>query len=147
MGCHSLLQGIFLTQGLNLGLLYYMKILYCLSHQGSLYYFLFQSNSAQWYYHHFISEKNQKIINHPRKHNQWPRCIQFQFFYDANVILMLLKVRDQIHSLLASYKKTYLHAKADNVQYKGTIMNIIWCSVSSVKIKKKSEVNFKLRVH
>ena len=29
---HSLLQGIFLTQGLNLGLLYYRQILYHLSH-------------------------------------------------------------------------------------------------------------------
>ena len=32
---YSLLQGIFQTQGLNLGLLHYQKILYCLSHQGS----------------------------------------------------------------------------------------------------------------
>ena len=36
MGCHSLLQGIFLTQRLNLGLLHCRQILYCLSHQGSL---------------------------------------------------------------------------------------------------------------
>ena len=35
MGCHALLQGIFLTQGSNLGLLYCRQILYCLSHQGS----------------------------------------------------------------------------------------------------------------
>ena len=34
VGCHSLLQGIFLTQGLNLGLLRCREILYCLSHQG-----------------------------------------------------------------------------------------------------------------
>ena len=33
LSCHSLLQGIFLTQGLNLGLLYCRQIL--LSHQGS----------------------------------------------------------------------------------------------------------------
>ena len=32
---HSLLQGIFLTQGLNPGLLHCRQILYCLSHQGS----------------------------------------------------------------------------------------------------------------
>ena len=31
-GCHSLLQGIFLTQGLNPGLLHCWQILYCLSH-------------------------------------------------------------------------------------------------------------------
>ena len=35
VGCHSLLQGIFLTQGLNRGLLHSRWILYCLSHQGS----------------------------------------------------------------------------------------------------------------
>ena len=35
MRCHSLLQGIFLTQGLNLGILHCRQILYCLSHQGS----------------------------------------------------------------------------------------------------------------
>ena len=33
---HSLLQGIFQIQGLNLGLLHYRWILYLLSHQGSL---------------------------------------------------------------------------------------------------------------
>ena len=35
VGCHSLLQGIFLTQGLNLGLLHCRWILYYLIHQGS----------------------------------------------------------------------------------------------------------------
>ena len=35
VGCHALLQGIFLTQGLNLGLLDCRQILYSLSHQGS----------------------------------------------------------------------------------------------------------------
>ena len=34
VGCHSLLQGIFLTQGLNPGLLHCQQILYHLSHQG-----------------------------------------------------------------------------------------------------------------
>ena len=34
-GCHSLLQGIFPTQGLNPGLLHCKQILYRLSHQGS----------------------------------------------------------------------------------------------------------------
>ena len=37
VGCHALLQGIFLTQGSNLGLLHCWQILYCLSHQGSEY--------------------------------------------------------------------------------------------------------------
>ena len=35
VGCHSLLQGIFLTQGLNSSLLLFRHILYCLNHQGS----------------------------------------------------------------------------------------------------------------
>ena len=36
IGCHSLLQGIVPTQGLNLGLPHCRQILYHLSHQGSL---------------------------------------------------------------------------------------------------------------
>ena len=35
MGCHSFLQEIFLTQGLNPGLPHYRQTLYCLSHQAS----------------------------------------------------------------------------------------------------------------
>ena len=34
MDCHFLLQGIFPTEGSNLGLLHCRQILYCLSHQG-----------------------------------------------------------------------------------------------------------------
>ena len=34
VGCHSFLQGIFPTQGSNLGLLHCRQILYLLSHQG-----------------------------------------------------------------------------------------------------------------
>ena len=36
VGCHFLLQRIFLTQGSNPGLPHYKQMLYCLSHQGSL---------------------------------------------------------------------------------------------------------------
>ena len=35
VGCHTLLQGIFLTEGLNPGFLHCRQILYHLSHQGS----------------------------------------------------------------------------------------------------------------
>ena len=35
VGCHFLFQGIFLTQGSNLGLPHCRKILYYLKHQGS----------------------------------------------------------------------------------------------------------------
>ena len=34
--CHALLQGIFLTQRLNMGFLHYRQILYRLSHQGRI---------------------------------------------------------------------------------------------------------------
>ena len=36
VGSHSLLQGIFPTQGLNLGLLHCRQILYHLGHKGSM---------------------------------------------------------------------------------------------------------------
>ena len=36
MGCHFPLQGIFPTQGLNLGLQHCRQMLYRLSHEGSL---------------------------------------------------------------------------------------------------------------
>ena len=49
MDCHSLLQGIILTQGLNLGLLHCRQILYHLSHQGS--------PLVDWYYH-------KKVLNY-----------------------------------------------------------------------------------
>ena len=35
VGCHALLQGIFPTQGLNLGFLHCRRVLYHLSHQES----------------------------------------------------------------------------------------------------------------
>ena len=35
VGCHFLLRGIFLTQGLKLGLPHFRQMLYLLSHQGS----------------------------------------------------------------------------------------------------------------
>ena len=39
VGCHSLLQEIFLTQKLNLGLLHCQQMLYSLSHQGGPFFF------------------------------------------------------------------------------------------------------------
>ena len=45
VGCHSLLQGIFLNQRLNPGLLHSRQILYHLSHQGSPWYIYFQRYS------------------------------------------------------------------------------------------------------
>ena len=42
VGCHSLLQGIFLTQGSNLGLSHYRQILYHPSHQKYVYLYVRQ---------------------------------------------------------------------------------------------------------
>ena len=47
MGCHSLFQGIFPTQGLSPGLPHWRQILYSLSHQGSP-----LSGYSMWKLHH-----------------------------------------------------------------------------------------------
>ena len=44
VGCHFLLQGIFPTQGSNLGLPHCRQTLYCLSYQGSHIYTYFMAN-------------------------------------------------------------------------------------------------------
>ena len=46
-GCHALLQGVFFTQGSNLGLLHCRQILYCLSHQGILYIVVYKISISQ----------------------------------------------------------------------------------------------------
>ena len=67
VGSHSLLQGIFSTQGLNPGLLYCRQILYQLSHKGS-------PRILEWKAHPFSTESS------------WPRnrtrvsCIAGRFF-------------------------------------------------------------------
>ena len=66
MGCHSLLQGIFLTQGSNLGLLHCRQILYCLNHQGYLNHF------AVYLKHHksTILQFLKKTLKIKRRHDQ-----------------------------------------------------------------------------
>ena len=67
VGCHALLQGIFPTQGLNLGLAHYRWILYHLSHQGS-------PTILKW-----VAEPFSRGISWPRK---WTgvSCIAGGFF-------------------------------------------------------------------
>ena len=48
VGSHSLLQGIFLTQGSNPGLLHYRQILYHLTHKGSLQLWLYRTLLAKY---------------------------------------------------------------------------------------------------
>ena len=52
VSCHSLLQGIFRTQGLNPGLPHCRQILYHLSHQGSPYTLLLSSIMPLSHSHH-----------------------------------------------------------------------------------------------
>ena len=85
VGSHSLLQGIFPTQGLNSSLLHYRQILYCLSHQGSPITLLLISNNilpSPPYITALIQILrgtfliNQSIINQKKevkKANIWPR--------------------------------------------------------------------------
>ena len=47
VGCHALLQGIFLTEGSNPGLLHCRLILYHLSHQGSPIFLIHIANTTQ----------------------------------------------------------------------------------------------------
>ena len=54
VGCHSLLQGIFLIQGLNSGILYCGQILYPLSHQRSPKLFLLLSHQIHLIEQHFF---------------------------------------------------------------------------------------------
>ena len=58
VGCHALLQGIFLTQGSNPGLLHCRSILYCLSHQGS-------PRILEWVAHPFSSTSSCPGIEPP----------------------------------------------------------------------------------
>ena len=70
-GCHFLLQGIFLTQGLNLGLLHYRPILYHLRHQG-LIEFYFTLNKYK------ILLKTTQSLKTCLHHNRYPpflRCV------------------------------------------------------------------------
>ena len=52
MGCHFLLQGTFLTQGLNLGLLHCRQFLYHLNHQVSFMLLIFYHNRKMNHMHH-----------------------------------------------------------------------------------------------
>ena len=58
VGYHVLLQGIFPTQGSNLGLLHCKQILYLLSYQGSLWVTIEESKIITQLIHRFINIKD-----------------------------------------------------------------------------------------
>ena len=102
VGCHFLLQGIFPTQGLNLGLLYYRQILYHLSHQGSPKFrpqrlnspsIPGPSSSHQFWTHHQVQTHLIFQVNHHKPH-PWllpnnPHC--FPFYAESGKLLILTK--------------------------------------------------------
>jgi len=49
VGCHFLLQGIFPTQGSNMGLLHCRQTLYCLSHKGNSVVAIKRSKTYNWW--------------------------------------------------------------------------------------------------
>jgi len=66
VGSHSLLQGIFPTQGLNPGLLHCRQILYWLSHKGSPTTGVGSLSLLQWLF--------------PTQESYWVSCIAGGFF-------------------------------------------------------------------
>ena len=60
VGCHSLLQGIFLIQESNLGLLHWRQILYHLSYRENPLLFWLKRNSV-----YFNGNKHYKVISYP----------------------------------------------------------------------------------
>ena len=76
VGCHSTLQGIFLTQGLNPCLLDYRQILYHLSHclivdSNSFFFFFWRIYTSLWL--RFLLDKNASLccINIPGLNDLW----------------------------------------------------------------------------
>ena len=66
VGCLFPLQGIFLTQGSNLGLLHCRQILYCLSHQGEGKFVNINTNSKYAFlvlHAHTASWKDRRLLN------------------------------------------------------------------------------------
>ena len=91
VGCHALLQGIFLTQGLNLGLPHWRQILYCLSFQGHPWRLPFITDSWQWWCPSLNQGNNTQgfstllpCVCSPRSCCCWPcslspaSCVQFE---------------------------------------------------------------------
>ena len=80
MGCHFLFQEIFLTQGLNPGLLHCGQTLYCLNHQGS-------PKLRQRHYLNF-PRSNRSLVNSIIKICMTPECLittLYIFFYEIMV--------------------------------------------------------------
>ena len=86
VGCCFLLQGIFLTQGLNPGLLHYRQMLYHLRHQGSPIFHLRSCQIFQCLYTIFHSYKQCKripFLPYPYLHTLWLALLSISNKYVA----------------------------------------------------------------
>ena len=88
VGCHCLLQGIFLTQGSNLGLLHCRQILYHLSYQGS---------------------KSRSFSGIPLVSVCFSKCWQFDLWSSASSKPSLYIWKFSVHRLLKTSLKDFEH--------------------------------------
>ena len=88
VGCYFLLQGIFLTQGSNPGLLYCRQMLYLLSHQGK----------ALWYWEtQKLHESTKKSFHYPGLIIQWLTGVLKSYnFREKHTIIQLTSVSAEV---------------------------------------------------
>ena len=85
VGCYSFLQGIFPTQGSNLGLLHYRWILYHLSHQGS------PKQLSSWW----------KLTS-----TSGPSCLWLNFHIMMSLLFSTWKMEEKIEVIMLAIYKT-----------------------------------------
>ena len=120
IGCHTLLQGIFSTQGLNLGFPHCRWILYHLSHQGS-------PRILEWVAYTFSRGSSQ-----PRNRTG-VSCIAEGFFTSwatrkaPKYTYIDIKYRESNTSMLATIEKGFLFQSAHTKQaYEGSWFSAPW---------------------
>ena len=103
VGCHSLLQGIFPTQGSNPGLLHCRQILYGLNHQGSIYpgHILWENHN--WKRLMYLNVHSSTIYNRTWKQSRCPptnEWIRKKMWYVYTVEYYSTKKRNEFESVL-----------------------------------------------
>ena len=107
VGCHFLLQGIFLTQGSNLGLPHCRQTLYLLSHQGSCH--CMYSRQQQGILQSTGNSQQLRMTYNGKVINQWPNFQQLFPDYFLNLQRYI-----SIHSLPHKRIIYHIHIKKDN---------------------------------
>ena len=108
VGCHSLLQGIFSTKRLNLGLWHCGQILYGLSHQGS---------PARWNFNHWTTRE---VLKGTLK---WKK--------KGGGESQMLKIKLWIPQWLADSKVQHITLENDRLFYG----NVLWLWIITTKVK------------